>query len=111
MRSETDSFGKTLYTQNTEADREVIEAVGVIADERGVSRATIALAWHFAKGMTAPTIGATKPGHIDAAVEALSVTLSNDELNRLEKPYRPKMPVGVVSTAPDFGQVTLKSSS
>ena len=110
VRSETDGFGKTLYTQNMETDREVIEAVGAIADARGVSRATIALAWHFAKGMTAPIVGATKPGHIDAAVEALSVSLSSEEVNRLEKPYRPKMPVGVVSTAPDFGQVTLKSS-
>ena len=109
VRSETDGFGKTLYTQNVDADREVIEAVGAIAEERGTSRATVALAWHFARGITAPIIGATKPGHIGAAVEAMTLGLTDEEVERLEKPYRPKMPVGVVSTAPDFGKLTLKS--
>ena len=109
VRSETDGFGKTLYTQNADADREVIEAVGAIADERGTSRATVALAWHFAKGMTAPIIGATKAGHIGAAVDAMTLALTEDEVARLEKPYRPKMPVGLVSTAPAFGKLTLKS--
>ena len=110
IRSETDGFGKTLYTQNVEADREVIEAVGAIAAERNVSRATVALGWHFAKGITAPIVGATKPGHIAAAVEAVTLRLTEKEVERLEKPYRPKMPVGVVSTSPDFGNVTVKST-
>ena len=110
IRSETDGFGKTLYTQNVEADREVIEAVGAIASERNVSRATVALGWHFTKGMTAPIIGATKRGHIAAAVEAVTLRLTEKEVERLEKPYRPKMPVGVVSTSPDFGNVTVKST-
>lgn len=109
VRSETDGFGKTLYTQNVDADREVIEAVGAIAEERGTSRATVALAWHFAKGITAPIIGATKPGHISAAVDAMTLDLTDEEVERLEKPYLPKMPVGVVSTAPSFGKVTLKN--
>ena len=110
VRSETDGFGKTLYTQNVEADRDVIEAVGAIAQERGSSRATVALAWHFARGMTSPIIGATKPGHIGAAVDAMALALSDEEVARLEKPYLPKVPVGVASTAPSFGKVTLKDS-
>ncbi|QZD96118.1 aldo/keto reductase [Qipengyuania gelatinilytica] len=109
VRSETDGFGKTLYTQNVDADRDVIEAVGAIADARGTSRATVALAWHFAKGITAPIIGATKPGHIGAAVDAMSLDLTEEEVERLENPYLPKVPVGVVSTAPSFGKVTLKN--
>ena len=109
VRSETDGFGKTLYTQNVEADRAVIEAVGAIAEERGTSRATVALAWHFAKGITAPIIGATKPGHIGAAVDAMSLDLTDEEVERLERPYLPKQPVGVVSTAPAIGKVTLKT--
>ena len=109
VRSETDGFGKMLYTQNVDADREVIEAVGAIAEERGTSRATVALAWHFAKGITAPIIGATKPGHIGAAVEAMTLGLTEEEVNRLEKPYLPKMPVGVASTAPGFDKITLKT--
>ena len=110
VRSETDGFGKMLYTQNVDADREVIEAVGAIAEERGTSRATVALAWHFAMGITAPIIGATKPGHIAAAVDAMTLDLTAEEVDRLEQPYRPKMPVGVASTAPGFGKVTLKDS-
>ncbi len=59
--------------------------------------------------MTAPIIGATKPGHIDAAVAATTLELTDEEVERLEQPYRPKWPVGVKSTAPSFGQVTLKN--
>ncbi|MXO47927.1 aldo/keto reductase [Erythrobacter vulgaris] len=109
VRSETDGFGKTLYTQNIDADRAVIETVGAIAEERGTSRATVALAWHFAKGITAPIIGATKPGHIGAALDAMSLRLSEEEVERLEAPYLPKSPVGVQSTAPAFGKITAKN--
>ena len=100
VRSETDGFGKLLYRQQEDADRAIVEAVGAIAADRGVSRATVALAWHFAKGVTAPIIGATKPGHIGAALEALTLGLTDEEVARLEAPYLPKAPVGVASTAP-----------
>jgi aryl-alcohol dehydrogenase-like predicted oxidoreductase len=100
VRSETDGFGKTLYRQQEEADRAIVEAVGAIASERGVSRATVALGWHFAKGVTAPIIGATKDGHIAAAVAAMDLRLSEEEVARLEEPYLPKAPVGVETTAP-----------
>ena len=60
--------------------------------------ASVALAWHFAKGVTAPIIGATKPGHIDAACAAMDLALTEDEVRRLEEPYLPKNPVGVAST-------------
>ena len=100
VRSETDGFGKLLYRQQEEADRAIVDAVGAIAAERGVSRATVGLAWHFAKGITAPIIGATKDGHIAAAVAAMDVKLTPDEVARLEAPYLPKHPVGIASTAP-----------
>tara|TARA_Y100000296_G_scaffold1045_1_gene1117 strand:- start:166 stop:1188 length:1023 start_codon:yes stop_codon:yes gene_type:complete len=100
VRSETDGFGKLLYRQQEDADRAIVESVGAIAADRGVSRATVALAWHFAKGVTAPIIGATKPGHIGAALEAVTLGLTDEEVARLEAPYLPKAPVGVASTAP-----------
>ncbi len=100
VRSETDGFGKLLYRQQEDADRAIVESVGAIAADRGVSRATVALAWHFTKGVTAPIIGATKPGHIGAALEALTLGLTDEEVARLEAPYLPKAPVGVASTAP-----------
>jgi aryl-alcohol dehydrogenase (NADP+) len=85
-RSETDEFGRTLYS---DGDRPIVERVGEIAEGRGIARATVALAWMLAKpGVTAPIIGATKPSHIDEAVAALGVTLEPDEIASLEKPYR-----------------------
>ena len=109
VRSETDGFGKMLYTQNVDADRAIVEAVGRIAEARGVSRATVALAWHFAvDGITAPIIGATKDGHISAAVAAMSLDLTQEEVESLENPYVSKTPVGVASTAPRNWSLTLK---
>ena len=107
VRSETDGFGKMLYRQQEDADRAIVETVGAIAAERDVSRASVALAWHFAKGVTAPIIGATKPGHIDAACAAMELGLTEDEVRRLEEPYLPKNPVGVASTVPRDWSLTI----
>ena len=109
VRSETDGFGKLLYRQQEEADRAIVETVGAIAAERDVSRASVALAWHFAKGVTAPIIGATKPGHIDAACAAMELALTEDEVRRLEEPYLPKNPVGVASTVARDWSLTIAS--
>jgi aryl-alcohol dehydrogenase-like predicted oxidoreductase len=69
----------------------VIEAVGAIADERGVSRAQVALAWLLHQpGVTAPIVGATKLAHLHDAVGAIDLALDDDELARLASPYRPR---------------------
>ena len=107
VRSETDGFGKMLYRQQEDADRAIVETVGAIAADRGVSRASVALSWHFAKGVTAPIIGATKPGHIDDACAAMELGLTEDEVRRLEEPYLPKNPVGVASTVPRDWSLTI----
>jgi aryl-alcohol dehydrogenase-like predicted oxidoreductase len=94
-RSETDKFGKTLYEQTADADRKVVEAVAAIARERGVPRAQVALAWVMAQPeVSAPIVGASKPGHLDDAVAALDLILSDDEIDRLEEPYVPHEVVG-----------------
>ncbi|MFB6706551.1 aldo/keto reductase [Streptomyces sp. NPDC056333] len=91
-RSETDEFGKTLY-QDT--DRHIVDAVAAIADERGVTRAQVALAWLLRQpGVTAPIVGATKPQHLDDAVASVGVRLSDDECKRLEEHYSPRGIVG-----------------
>ena len=93
-RAETDAFGKTLYV-TAEADRAVVAAVGTVAGERGVPYAQVALAWLLAKpGVTAPIIGASKPGHLDDAVAALALTLSPEEMERLEAAYVPHAVAG-----------------
>ncbi len=86
-RSETDEFGKTLYH---ESDKTVVERVAEVAAARGASRATVGLSWLLGKpGVTAPIIGASKPGHLEDAVAALGLKLTDDEIARLEEPYRP----------------------
>jgi aryl-alcohol dehydrogenase-like predicted oxidoreductase len=91
-RSETDAFGRSLYR---DADRTVADSVTEIADQRGVPRAQVALAWVAQNPVvTAPIIGATKASHIDDAVAALDLTLSDGERARLEAAYEPHSPAG-----------------
>ena len=96
-RTATDAFGSGLYGQDAtlESDRSIVQQVAAIADARGVPMATIALAWVLANpAVSSPIIGATKPHHIDDAVAALSVTLTDDELAALSAPYVARVPAG-----------------
>jgi aryl-alcohol dehydrogenase-like predicted oxidoreductase len=96
-RSETDTFGKSLYAASETADRQVVAKVAEIAAARGVPRAQIALAWVLQKaGVTSPIIGASKPGHLEDAVAALSTKLTSDEITALEDAYVPHPVSGFV---------------
>ncbi|MBB6488388.1 aldo/keto reductase [Rhizobium lusitanum] len=89
-RTQSDEFGKTLYTQALEADRRVVDAVGAVAKARGIPRARVATAWVLQKSaVTAPIVGASKPGHITDAVASLEVKLTPEEIEALESPYVP----------------------
>jgi aryl-alcohol dehydrogenase-like predicted oxidoreductase len=91
-RSETDEFGKQLYKPE---DRVIVGRVAEIAEARGIPRAQVALAWMLGKPfVTSPIVGATKEHHIDDAVAAVDVELSDDEVARLEEPYTPRPVVG-----------------
>jgi aryl-alcohol dehydrogenase-like predicted oxidoreductase len=93
-RQQTDTFGQTLYDTDG-ADRAVIEAVATIAKARGVPRAQVALAWVAQKpGVTGPIVGASKPGHLEDAVAALSLDLGDEEIAALEAPYVPHAVAG-----------------
>jgi len=92
-RARTDAFGKSLYTRDD--DFEISKLVNEVAEERGVPNAQVALAWLFSKpAVTAPIVGASKPGHLEDAVAALSVELSEEEIARLEAPYQPHPVLG-----------------
>ena len=94
-RSRTDTFGRSLYKRTADADRKVVEAVARVAAERGLPRAQIALAWVLAKAViSAPIIGASKPSHLEDAVAALDIVLSDEEIKQLEAPYVPHAVVG-----------------
>ncbi len=89
-RAETDEFGKVLYKNTWESDIKVIDQVTEIAKKRGVPQAQIGLAWILSKpGVTAPIVGATKENHLDDAVAALEVKLTDDEVKILEEHYVP----------------------
>lgn len=94
-RTDTDEVGKKLYTATVDADRSVIDRVAEIAKQRNVPRAQIALAWVLSKPVvTAPIIGASKPHHLGDAIAALSLSLTEEEINVLEDPYVPHGIVG-----------------
>jgi len=92
-RAKTDEFGKKLYSNDTDFD--IVNRLTAVAEKRGLPNAQIALAWMLQKpGITAPIIGASKPGHLEDAVAALSVKLSDDELKQLEELYVPHPVLG-----------------
>ncbi|HVN93039.1 MAG TPA: aldo/keto reductase, partial [Terracidiphilus sp.] len=89
-RSETDRFGSILYASMEEADKRVHAALDALSRSRKLPHAQLALAWLLQKeGVNAPIVGATKMEHLEAAVAALGVKLSNEEAAALEAPYVP----------------------
>ena len=93
LRSQADDYAQKLYTR--EADDRVADAVEHLANQRGVPPAQVALAWLLHKpGITAPIIGATKPHHLEDAVAALELKLSEQEMSALESPYVPHPVLG-----------------
>ena len=92
-RAKTDAFGKTLYNEGSDFD--IVNKVTEIAEKRGLPNAQIALAWMLGKpAITAPIIGASKPGHLEDAVAALSVKLTDSEIKELEELYKPHPVLG-----------------
>jgi aryl-alcohol dehydrogenase-like predicted oxidoreductase len=90
-RSTTDFFAKSMYDNEDGNAREVVGAVGAVADARGIPYAQVALAWLLQKdGITAPIVGASALSHLEDALGALDVTLTADEIASLEAPYRPQ---------------------
>src|SRR5688572_3275872 len=87
-RAATDTISPRLY--DTPEDVDVVAALGRVAKGRGITPAEVALAWLLSRpAVVAPIVGATKPEHLDAAVRALDVVLSAEEIANLEAPYRP----------------------
>ncbi len=91
-RAQSDDFADRLYA---DSDFAVVDAVRAVAQARGLPPAQVALAWLLHKPVvTAPIVGATKPGHIEDAVAAVDVELTDDEIELLEKPYVPHPVLG-----------------
>ena len=92
-RSKNDPFANGLYFR--EEDFTVADLAREIAGERGVTGSQVALSWILSKQqVTSPIIGATKMDHLEQAIAALEIKLSEDEIKRLEEPYKPHPVLG-----------------
>lgn len=89
-RAKRDNFAKTLFGKTVDMDKPIIDRVNEIARQRELPPSQIALAWLLHKpAVTSPIVGATKPHHLEDAVAALSVKLSDAEISRLQELYQP----------------------
>ncbi|MFW2335374.1 aldo/keto reductase [Ilumatobacter sp.] len=88
-RRESDGLIDARFSE--EVDRPIVDRVAEVADARGLPMAQVAMAWVMANPVvSSPIVGATKVHHIEDAVAALEVELTDDERSLLEAPYRPK---------------------
>ena len=91
-RAGNDPLADEMYE---DGDLDVVDVLHRLAKERELPAAQIALAWLLAKpGVCAPIVGATKPHHMEDAIRAVDVRLDEQELSRLETPYRPHRILG-----------------
>jgi aryl-alcohol dehydrogenase (NADP+) len=92
-RADSDDFAHAMYYQS--ADFDIVERVVQVADQRGVTASQIALAWLLHKsGITSPIVGASKMAHLEQAVAAVEITLSEEDVAYLEAPYQPHAILG-----------------
>lgn len=94
-RTELDDMQKSKYDATLEQDSIIIQRVKEIADKKGFTRTQVALGWLLTK-VTSPIVGATKISHIEEAVKAVGVTLTEQETAYLEECYVPHKLVGVM---------------
>ena len=87
LRSRTDQVMVNKYDAARENDMQIVARVAEVAEKHGVPMSRIAIAWHWARGVTSPIIGCSKPERVDDAVAALDIELSAEELAYMEEPY------------------------
>ncbi|MCX6245889.1 MAG: aldo/keto reductase [Bacteroidetes bacterium] len=93
LRAKTDEYARMLY--KSDSDFDIVDRLSEVAKQKGVPDAQVALAWMLSKPfITSPIIGASKPGHLEDAIAALSVKLTQEEINKLEELYQPHPVLG-----------------
>ena len=102
-RSNTDKTIRKKYDHSKENDLQIIDRVAEVADRLGVTMTEVALAWTLAKGVAAPIVGATKVPHFDAAVRAVDLSLSTEDVAYLEAPYKAHEIVGALARTDSNG--------
>lgn len=107
LRSTTDRVAIGKYDRTEEQDMQIVLRVHELAKRYGVKMQQIALAWHWAKGVASPIIGATKTSHFEDAAAALAVKLTEEDIAYLEEPYLPHRVVGAIDHNPEDGVMLL----
>ena len=97
MRFEEDKVTQGKYINTLKEDNRIIDRVGEIVDKKGITRVQVALAWLLSHNYVAsPIIGATKLSHLEGAIGALDVKLTQEEINYLEEEYIPHKIIGAI---------------
>ena len=97
MRSKTDQVAHSKYDSTEETDTAIAMRIRELAEKRGATMTQIAFAWHFAKGIASPIIGATKEKYLDDAVGAFAINLTVEEVAYIDEPYVPHKIMGALS--------------
>ena len=105
LRSQTDRVAMGKYDRTEEQDMQIVLRVQELAERYGVKMQQIALAWHWAKGVASPIVGATKARYLDDAAATLAVKLTAEDIAYLEEPYLPHRIVGAIDRNPADGVI------
>ena len=107
LRGRTDRVARGKYDRMEQQDMVIVKRVAEVADKYQCKMSQVALAWQWAKGVTAPIIGATKASYLTDAAEAFSVALTAEDIAYLEEAYVPHFIVGAIDRNPPQGVMLL----
>lgn len=107
LRGQTDRVAKGKYDRMEQQDMRIVQRVRELAEKYECKMSQIAIAWHWAKGVASPIIGATKPQYFNEAVGALDLKLTHEDIAYLEEPYVPHPIVGAIDSNPKQGVMLL----
>ena len=107
LRSRTDRVAMGKYDRTEEQDMQIVVRVHALAEKDGVKMQQIALAWHWAKGVASPIVGATKAQYLGDAAGALNVKRTDEDIAYLEEPYISHRIVGTIDHNPADGVMLL----
>lgn len=99
-RSKTDRVAMGKYDRTEKQDMQIVKRVSELSERYNVKMQQIALAWHWAKGVASPIVGATKSAYLDDAVGATEIKLTAEDIAYLEEPYVPHRIVGAIDHNP-----------
>ena len=107
LRGKTDRVAMGKYDRMMEEDMKIVTRVHKLSEKYQCKMSQIAIAWQWAKGVTAPIIGATKAQYLDDAAGALKIKLTEEDIAYLEEMYVPHPIVGAINQNPPQGVMLL----